>query len=109
MNIKEILANTPRLRAWADIGPVQRAELEQFAHAVLEQKAQAITADGVLVAADTEVWIFDGIGSIKPTSVRSTEALTNYYLFGNIPVAHSFSTREAADAYRKQNASQEKK
>lgn len=109
MNIKEILANTPRLRAWADIGPVQRAELEHFAHAVLEQKAQAITSDGVLVAADTEVWIFDGIGSIKPTSVRSTEALTNYYLFGNIPVAHSFSTREAADAYRKQNASQEKK
>jgi hypothetical protein len=100
MNLKQILDQTPRLRAWADIGPVQRAEVEQFAQLLLDQHAKAITADGVLVQAGTEVWIIDGVGSVKPTSVRNTEAVTNYYLFGNIPVAHSFSSREAALEYK---------
>jgi hypothetical protein len=94
----------PRLREWSEIGPVQRAELEEFAHRLLAQQTKAITADGVLVQAGAEVWIIDGVGGVKPTSVRNTEAVTNYYLFGNIPVAHSFSTREAALKYQKYHA-----
>jgi hypothetical protein len=104
MNIKQLLNQTPRLRAWADIGPVQRAELEQFAQLLLNSQHTAVTSDGVLVEPGTEVWIFDSVGAAKPTTVRETQALTNYTLFGNIPVAHSFSSREAAIKYQKQNA-----
>lgn len=100
MNIKTLLDKTPRLRAWADIGPVQRAELEHFAQLLLDQQVTSITSDGVLVTPGTEVWIFDGVGAAKPTTVRETQALTNYTLFGNIPVAHSFSTRQAALDYK---------
>lgn len=104
MNIKTLLDQTPRLRAWADIGPVQRAEVEQFAQLLLDSQHTAITADGVLVTAGTEVWIFDGVGAAKSTTVRETQALTNYTLFGNIPVSHSWSSREAAINYQKYHA-----
>lgn len=104
MNIKTLLDQTPRLRAWADIGPVQRAELEQFAQLLLNQQVAAVTSDGVLVKPGTEVWIIDGVGSVKPTSVRGTQAVTNYYLFGNVPVAHSFSSRQAALDYQRETA-----
>ena len=104
MNLKQILDQTPRLRAWADIGPVQRAELEQFAQLLLASQHTAITSDGVLTKPGNQVWIFDGVGAIKPTSVRETQAVTNYYLFGNIPVAYSFSSREAALEYRQENS-----
>lgn len=103
MNIKELLDNTPRLKEWAAIGPVQRAELEQFAHLVLDSQATSITCDGVLVGSGHTVWVFSSTGAPKTTTVRKTEALTNYTLFGNIPVAHSFSTRTAAEAYRREN------
>lgn len=101
MKLKQILDQTPRLRAWADIGPVQRAELEHFAQLLLDSQHTAVTSDGVLVKAGSEVWIFDGVGAAKPTTVRETQALTNYTLFGNIPVAHSFSSREAALEYQR--------
>ena len=104
MNIKTILDQTPRLRAWANIGPVQRAELEQFAQVLLNSQHAAITSDGVLVKPGMEVWILDGVGVAKPTTVRDTQALTNYYLFGNIPVAHSFSSRQAALDYQRETA-----
>ena len=103
MNIKQILDQTPRLRAWAAIGPGQRAELEQFAQAVLDSRAVAVTADGVLVEPGDQVWVFSSTGKPTATTVRKTESVTDYYLFGNVPVAHSFSYKQAAETYRKQN------
>jgi hypothetical protein len=103
MNLKQILDTTPRLRAWADIGPVQRAEVEQFAQLVLDSRAVGVTADGYFVEAGNKVWVISSTGAPKPTTVCKTQALTDYYLFGNIPVAHSFSTRKAAEAYRSEN------
>lgn len=80
---------------------MQLAELEQFAQAVLNSEAVALTADGVLVTPGTKVYVFSSTGSVQSTTVQPTEAVTDYYLFGNIPVAHSFSTREAALNYKK--------
>lgn len=103
MTLKQILDQTPRLRAWADIGPVQRAELEQFAQLILDSQVVGITADGMGVQPGTKVYVFSSTGSIQSTTVQPTEAVTDYYLFGNIPVAHSFSTRKAAESYRREN------
>ena len=61
------------------------------------------TADGVLAKPGDQVWIIDGVGGVKPTSVREIQAVTNYYLFGNIPVAHSFSSRQSALNHQKYN------
>lgn len=101
MNIQKLLP--PRLREWSAIGPVQRAELEQFAQAVLDSQTTAVTADGELVAPGTQVWILDSIGAIKPTTVQKSEALTNYYLFGPIPVSHSWLDREQLERYKRDN------
>ncbi len=101
MNLTNLLP--PRLRDWYNTGPVQRAEVEQFAQALLSSKHTAVTADGKLVQPGTEVWVISSLGTAMPTSVRPTEPLTNYYLFGNIPVAHSWSTRRAALNYQKYN------
>jgi len=103
MDIKTLLDQTPRLRAWAAIGPVQHAELARFAQLLLDSRATAVTCDGVLVSPGTEVWVFSSTGRPVPTTVRPTEALTNYTLFGLIPVAHSFSTEAAAETYREHN------
>lgn len=100
-NIRNLLP--PRLLEWYQIGPVQRAELEQFAQAVLDSRAVGVTADGFFVEPGNQVWIIDGVGGIKPTSVRKTVALTNYYLFGNIPVSESFLDREQLERYRREN------
>lgn len=98
MNIKQLLP--PRLLNWYEIGPVQRAELEQFVEALLEQNCQAITADGVLVKADAKVYVLSSTGKIETTRVLPTEAYTDYYLFGNIPVSSSFSSKKAAQHYK---------
>jgi hypothetical protein len=103
MNLEQILDQTPRLRAWADIGPVQRAELAQFAEAVLNSQAQALTADGVLVEAGDPVWVLSSLRTPMPTTVRKLQAYTTYTLFGPVPVCESWSTREAADKYVKEN------
>ena len=103
MNIQELLDQTPRLQAWTNIGPVQRAELEKFAQDLLSTKATAITADGVLVGSGHTVWVLSSVGRPTKTTVRPFESVTDYYLFGNIPVQHSFSTKQAADDYRKHN------
>ena len=98
MNITELLP--PRLRDWYNTGPVQRAELEQFAEALLTQETRAITADGMLVAPNTKVYVLSSTGKIEQTRVKPTEAVTDYYLFGEIPVSSSFSTKQAAQRYK---------
>ena len=101
MNIRELLP--PRLRAWSDIGPVQRAEVEQFAQAVLDSRAVGVTADGYFAEPGNKVWILDGIGAIKSTKVQKTQALTSYYLFGPVPVAHSWMDRKALERHQRDN------
>lgn len=101
MNIKELLDLTPRLRDWAAIGLVQRAELEQFAEAVLSTRAVGVTADGAIVEPGDRVWIIDGIGTPTQTTVRKSQALTDYYLFGSVPVAHSWSSRQALEQFQR--------
>ena len=103
MNLKQILDQTPRLRAWANIGPVQMAELEQFAQALLDSQHTAVTADGVLVKPGTKVWVISSTGKAEPTTVKPTEAVTGYYLFEQIPVQHSFSTKDALRQYQQEN------
>jgi hypothetical protein len=103
MNLKQILDQTPRLRAWAAIGPVQHAEVEQFAQLLLNSQAAALTADGVLVEAGDPVWVLSSLRTPMPTTVRKLQAYTTYTLFGPVPVAHSWSTRQAANKYLKEN------
>jgi hypothetical protein len=103
MNIQELLNQTPRLRAWAAIGPVQHAEVEQFAQLLLNSQAQALTADGVLVDTGDPVWVLSSLRTPMPTTVRKLQAYTTYTLFGPVPVCESWSTREAAENYVKHN------
>jgi hypothetical protein len=98
MNIENLLP--PRLRDWYNVGPTQRAELDQFVEKLLQQEARAITADGVLVTPNTPVWVLSSTGKITQTRVLPLEATTDYYLFGNIPVSSSFSTKAAAQTYK---------
>lgn len=103
MKLKKLLKQVPRLREWADIGPVQRSELEQFAQLLLDSQHTAVTADGVLVKAGDPVWVISSTGKPEPTTVQPTEAVTGYYLFGDIPVALSFSTKQALKQYHQEN------
>jgi hypothetical protein len=103
MNIQELLDQTPRLRAWAAIGPVQHAELTQFAQLLLNSQAQALTADSVLVKPGDQVWVLSSLRVPMPTTVRKLQAYTTYTLFGPVPVCESWSTREAANKYLKEN------
>ena len=103
MKLQQLLEQTPRLREWADIGPVQMAELEQFAQLLLNQQVSAVTSDGVLVKPGDPVWVISSTGKPEPTTVRPTQAVTSYYLFGQIPVQHSFSTVQALRQYQKEN------
>ena len=86
MNIQEILDQVPRLREWADTGPLQHAELAQFAELVLNSRAVGVTADGYFVEPGNQVWVISSTGAPKPATVCKTQALTNYELFGRIPV-----------------------
>ena len=103
MKLKKLLKQVPRLREWADIGPVQMAELEQFAQLLLDSQYTAVTADGVLVKPGDPVWVISSTGKPEPTTVEPTQAVTGYYLFGDIPVQHSFSTVKALRQYQKEN------
>ena len=103
MKLKKLLHQTPRLREWAAIGPVQRAELEQFAQLLLNQQVSAVTADGALVKPGDQVWVISSTGKPEPTTVQPTEAVTGYYLFGDIPVQHSFSTVQALRKFQREN------
>ena len=103
MDLKTLLDQTPRLRAWADIGPVQHAELQQFAEALLNSQVAAVTSDGVLAKPGDQVWVLSSLGTPMPTTVRELQAYTTYELFGPVPVAHSWSTKTAALNYLKHN------
>jgi hypothetical protein len=103
MNLKQILDQTPRLRAWANIGPVQHAELARFAQTVLDSRAVGVTADGFFVEPGNQVWVISSTGAPKPTTVCKTVALTNYELFGRIPVSESWLDVEALRKYQKYN------
>lgn len=103
MKLKKLLKQVPRLSEWAAIGPVQMAELEQFAQALLDSQHTAVTADGVLVKAGDPVWVISSTGKPEPTTVQPTQAVTSYFLFGDIPVTHSFSTKDAVRRYQQEN------
>jgi hypothetical protein len=103
MNLKQILDQTPRLRAWAAIGPVQHAELARFAELVLDSRAVGVTADGYFVEPGNKVWVISSTGAPKPTTVCKTQALTNYELFGRIPVSESFLDIQALRNYQTHN------
>ena len=55
------------------------------------------TADGVLVKPDDEVWV-NGSCSVSEAHVKGV--VTNYELFGPIPVNDSYSSKEAANNAR---------
>jgi hypothetical protein len=103
MDLKTLLDQTPRLRAWAAIGPVQHAELAQFVETVLNSRAVGVTADGYFVEPGNQVWVISSTGAPKPTTVQKTMALTNYELFGRIPVSESFLDIQQLRNYQKQN------
>jgi hypothetical protein len=95
------LDQTPRLRAWADIGPVQHAELARFAQDLLASQATAITADGYFVEPGNKVWVISSTGKPERATVEKTQALTDYELFGPIPVSHSWLDQQNLRNYQK--------
>jgi hypothetical protein len=103
MNLEQILDQTPRLRAWANIGPVQHAELALFVETVLNSRAVGVTADGFFVDPGNKVWVISSTGAPKPTTVCKTVALTNYELFGRIPVSESFMDIQQLRNYQTHN------
>jgi hypothetical protein len=103
MNLEQILDQVPRLRAWAAIGPVQHAELARFVEAVLNSQSVGVTADGYFVQPGNQVWVISSTGAPKPTTVCKTAALTNYELFGRIPVSESWLDRENLRKYQTHN------
>jgi hypothetical protein len=103
MDLKTLLDQTPRLRAWADTGPIQHAELAQFVEAVLNSRAVGVTADGFFVQPGNQVWVISSTGTPKPATVQKTRALTDYELFGRIPVSESFLDRKNLRNYQKHN------
>lgn len=100
-DFRELLDHYPRLKSFYEIGVVQRTELEAFVNAALQADMVAVTADGELVQAGDTVYVFSSTGAVKPTTVREPQVVTNYELFGKIPVSESFSTEQAAQNYRK--------
>lgn len=100
-DFRALLKYYPRLKDFYDVGPLQRCELEAFVNSALQSDMVAVTADGELVQAGDQVWVFSSTGAPKPTTVRKPEVVTNYELFGKIPVSESFSSEQAALNYRK--------
>lgn len=102
-DFRELLEYYPRLKNFYEIGVVQRTELEAFVNAALKADMVAVTADGEIVQANATVYVFSSTGVIKRTRVLEPKVVTDYYLFGNVPVTNSFSSEEAALNYRKYN------
>jgi hypothetical protein len=100
-DFRQLLEYYPRLKNFYEIGVVQRTELEAFVNAALQADMVAVTADGEIVQAGDTVYVFSSTGAVKPTTVREREVVTNYELFGKIPVSESFSTEQAAHNYKK--------
>jgi hypothetical protein len=103
MNLATLLDGTPRLRGWTNIGPVQRAELEQFANALLEHGDHALTADGELVLPGSQVWVCSSFGAAIPARVLPIIPYTNYGRRGPVPVARAWSSKQAAEIYQQTN------
>lgn len=101
--MKRIIDNYPRLKNFYDIGPVQKAELESFLADFLAL-GSAITCDHKFVNQGDKVWVISSTGIPQETTVQPLEHLTNYELFGPIPVKHSFSSKTAAIRYLKDRA-----
>lgn len=99
-DFRELLEYYPRLKSWYEIGVVQRTELEAFVNAALKADMVAVTADGELVQARDTVYVLSSTGEIKSATVQKPEVVTDYYLFGNIPVTSSFSSKQAAQIYK---------
>jgi hypothetical protein len=102
-DFRELIEYYPRLKSFYEIGVVQRTELEAFVNAALQADMVAVTADGEIVQAGDQVWVFSSTRVPKPTTVQELKAVTNYTLFGNIPVSESFSSEQAALNYQKYN------
>jgi hypothetical protein len=100
-DFRELLDHYPRLKSFYEIGVVQRTELEAFVNSALKADMVGVTADGELVQAGDTVWVFSSTRVPKPTTVQELRALTNYELFGKIPVSESFSSEQAAHNYQK--------
>ncbi len=99
-DFRELLEYYPRLKSFYEIGPVQRCELEAFVSSALQAGITAVTADGELVSPGDRVYVLSSTGKIEKTTVQETVARTNYYLFGDIPVSSSFSSKKAAQHYK---------
>lgn len=97
---RELLEYYPRLKNFYEIGVVQRTELEAFVNAALQSEMVAVTADGELVQAGDTVYVLSSTGKIESTRVQKPEVVTDYYLFGDIPVTSSFSSKKAAQIYK---------
>jgi hypothetical protein len=100
-DFRELLGHYPRLKSFYEIGVVQRTELEAFVNSALKADMVGVTADGEIVQAGDTVWVFSSTRVPKPATVQELRALTNYELFGKIPVSESFSTEQAARNYQK--------
>ena len=102
-DFRELLSYHPRLEEWYNIGPVQRCELEAFVSAALQAGITGVTADGELVSPGDKVWVISSTGKAESTTVQQIVAVTGYYLFGEVPVNCSFSTKKALQQYQKEN------
>ena len=73
----------------ADLIPL----MQQAADAL--ETMQPITADGVRVSPGDKVWVIGSV-DVHEARVRPLDALTDYYLFGLLPVSGAYSTEKAA-------------
>ena len=99
-DFRELLDYYPRLKSFYEIGPVQRCELEAFVNSALQADMVGVTADGELVQAGDTIYVLSSTGKIESTKVQTPRVVTDYYLFGNIPVTSSFSSPQAAQTYK---------
>ncbi len=99
-DFRELLEYYPRLKNFYEIGVVQRTELEAFVNSALQADMVAVTADGELVQAGDTVYVLSSTGKIESTKVQKPEVVTDYYLYTNIPVSSSFSSKQAAQIYK---------
>jgi hypothetical protein len=64
------------------------------------KKLTPTTFDGIIVKPGDNVYILGSLYNIEEAEVQEIIPLTDYELFGIIPVQNSFSTREAANEYK---------
>ena len=99
-DFRELLNYYPRLKSFYEIGPLQRCELEAFVNSALQADMVGVTADGELVQAGDTVYVLSSTGKIESATVEEPEVVTDYYLYTNVPVSSSFSSKQAAQTYK---------